>query len=264
MSKCLFLILFLVCLTVQLQGQDTPVTDRPTVTFSPRTLPKSYFQIETGFQYKINDAQLIGNIAPGLKIDEILFNTLLLRYGLVENFELRLNNNISQTRFRLNGESTFEDDVAYLPTTIGFKWRMLTEHAKWPDIALLAHYGGNVFSSIESGAQADVALLFNSPLFKSFNLDYNIGLLLEDDLRSTIITYSAVASRSINYRISAFFELYGSREESMDPLANFNVGLTYLLSNTWQIDAYGGSGLSKESPNYLFGFGIGKLFLPNK
>lgn len=247
-----------------LNAQDTIFTDRPTVTFSPTTLPKSWFQVETGFNYQVSDAQLAGNLISGLKLNEVLYNGLLVRFGLTENFELRLNNEISQNRFQLDGKTTFEDAVLYAPTTIGFKWRLLKSNVKWPEISVLGHFGGNVFSDIQTGTVADLALLFKSRLFKSFNLDYNIGLLLEDDLKLATFTYSAVASKQVSQRVGTFAEFFGSRTQEQNPLFSFNFGLTYLLTNTLQVDAYGGTGVNKESPNYFFGFGISKLFLPNK
>ena len=37
----------------------------------------------------------------------------------------------------------------------------------------------------------------------------------------------------------------------------------YLINNTIQIDLYAGAGFSDFSPNFIFGFGLSKLFLPN-
>ena len=246
-----------------LSGQ-TIFTDRPTVATSPNTLPVKWFQIETGFQYQIRDVALIGNLAPGLKFENILYNGLLLRYGLAEDFEVRFNQSISQNRFRLNGETTADDGVDFAPTNIGFKWRVLKDNNKWPDIAILASYGNSIITDNGGGSIADFSLLFNSTVFGDVSFDYNIGILLENELNLRTFTYSFVLAKSLSDKLGGFFELYGSQTQELNPLFNLDMGLTYLISSTFQVDIYAGSGFSDLSPNIMFGFGLSKLFLPKE
>lgn len=261
MKKNLYLMLLMVFCLNSLKAQSI-FTDRPTVATSPSTLPVNWFQIETGFQYQIRDAQLIGNLAPGLKFESILYNGLLLRHGITDNFEIRFNQSVSQNRFRLDGETTSDDGVDLTPTSIGFKWRLLKDVKNWPDIAIMANYGNSIFTDNGAGAVLDMTLLFNSTLFKEFNLDYNLGLILENELSLSIITYSMVLSKQLNQKMSAYFEFYGSDNVDINPTFNIDVGLTYILSDTMQVDLYGGTGFTDLSPNVMFGFGFSKLFMP--
>ena len=58
-------------------------TDRPNMTASSLTLPKNTFQIETGVLYEYQDKNAFA-------IATLKYPTTLLRYGLFENFELRI------------------------------------------------------------------------------------------------------------------------------------------------------------------------------
>ena len=257
----------LLCFFLLVIGQltaQTIFTDRPTVATSPNTLPTSWFQIETGFQYQIRDADSFGNAAQGLKFENILFNGLLLRYGITDNFELRFNQSISQNRFRLDGETTLDDGVAFAPTSIGFKWRLLKDNDTWPDLAVLANYGNSVFTDFGGGATVDFSILFNTTIFKDVSFDYNVGVSYEDGFNLATLTWTFVLSKSLNDKLSGFFETYGSKTEALDPQFNIDLGFTYLISNTFQVDLYGGTGFSELSPNIMFGFGVSKLFLPTK
>lgn len=263
MRKFLLICFFCCSALVLLKGQ-TIFTDRPTVATSPNTLPVKWLQLETGFQYQIRDVDLLGNLAPGLKFENILFNGMLLRYGLTENFELRFNQSIQQNRFRLNGETTADDGVDFAPTSIGVKWRLVKDNEKWPDIAILANYGNSVLTDNGGGSMVDFSLLFNSMVFGDVSFDYNVGVLLENELNLRTYTYSFVLAKALNEKLGGFFELYGSQTEALNALLNVDMGLTYLVSNTFQLDIYAGTGFSELSPNIMFGFGVSKLFLPKE
>ena len=107
MKKHLTLLLLL-CLSFELFAQDDNsnsegtipgmITDRPDATESPKTVPFKMFQIETGGLYSSNKDQ-------GIKTELLNFNNTLLRYGLLEKFELRLAFAISETRKKTQNEN---------------------------------------------------------------------------------------------------------------------------------------------------------------
>ena len=81
----LYLFIFLV-LTVTAKAQNkTPelITGRPDQTESSIIVPHKSLQIETGFVLENDETDLVNQTA-------FTYNTTLLRYGLFENFELRL------------------------------------------------------------------------------------------------------------------------------------------------------------------------------
>src|SRR5690606_11110122 len=84
-KKIWILLLFVSQITFSQEGLSIGemITDRPDETEAPYLVSKGYFQIETGTFYRKYENSSI-------KLEELGYNTTLLRYGLLENLELRL------------------------------------------------------------------------------------------------------------------------------------------------------------------------------
>jgi hypothetical protein len=81
-----FLIFFLIAFSLIVKAQYETIeliTDRPDQTESSAAVPHKSLQIETGFVMENNETEFIEQ-------KSFAYNTTLLRYGLLENFELRL------------------------------------------------------------------------------------------------------------------------------------------------------------------------------
>lgn len=246
----------------QLPAQDTLFTDRPTVTFSPNTMPKGWLQVETGFQYQISDFDPSRTLNPALKTEDFLYNSTLIRYALTNFLELRLTQDLVGDRLKQNGEIINRTDASFSPTRVGVKYNFL--RAKNGQIlAILANYAPRFFSDT-SEDYLELLFLFHSPIFKRFGFDYNIGWDFSDGLSSPRFKYSILISKSMTKRISAYAEVFGLVPKQAPNQFNYDLGLMYLINNTFQIDAYAGAGFSDFSPNFIFGFGLSKLFLPNQ
>ncbi len=247
----------------QLSAQDTLFTDRPTVTFSPNTMPKGWFQIETGFQYQIADVDPSGMFSPGLKSEDFLYNSTLLRYAVSNSLEVRLTQDLTENRLRQDGETTASTDASFSPTRLGLKYNFLHFKDGGQRLSLLANYAPSFFSS-DSEDYLELLFLFHSPVFKRFGFDYNIGWDFNEGFDNPRFKYSFLISKSFSSRISAYVEGFGVVPKDDPNQFNYDLGVMYLISNTLQIDAYGGAGFSDFSPNFIFGFGLSKLFLTNK
>ena len=133
-SGALFFLVFL-----QIHAQEkvdstidygTIVTDRPDQTESPTLIPKGLFQVETGFMYEsISDETIESKTTT--------FNTTLLRYGLLDNLELRLGVDVSETNNKIRN-TNFENNVSGLsPLYVGFKIGITEEKGILPEIGFL-------------------------------------------------------------------------------------------------------------------------------
>jgi len=262
-KQSFILLIFGLFMANYLIGQSI-YTDRPTVTTSPNTLSKHWFQLESGFQYQVRDIQSVFLFPEGTKVENFSYNTTLLRYGLTNKFELRFTQDLSLARIVNDGETLVEGDVELAPTRLGFKWNFLEGQGAIPKVSFLFNYGNTVFTSGASDGFIETALLFNSVIFEEFNLDYNLGFLMENNINFNAFNYSVVLSRSVNEKMTAFVETFGFFEEGLPDTISFDAGLMYLISDTFQADLYLGTGFSELSPNLLFGFGLSKLFLPKK
>ncbi len=85
-SFCILLLLMtLVPLISQAQeeDQDEMETDRPSLSFTPKTVVKNRFQLEAGFQKQYDKTN-------GQRMEEYLYPTVFLKYGLTKKLELHV------------------------------------------------------------------------------------------------------------------------------------------------------------------------------
>ena len=254
--------LFLLCLfTLPVLAQDeeessaTIATDRPTQTTSPYIVSTGLFQIETGFyQQQTNLVQLNMGGASETNFQNIVYNSLLLRYGISERLELRLNQEIGRSRTRMGGAILNQSDVAFGPTTVGVKYHLIDEKGSRPAIAINGHVGGQ-FLSNGSGATGDLRMNFQHNISSKFNVSYNVGIILLDGA-SNVGLWTLNLGYSVAPKVTIFLEGYGfSNNFSSNQSIDF--GMMYLVSPNFQIDFFGGFGMSDFAPDSLFGFGIG-------
>lgn len=71
-------------------------TDRPDQTESPTAMPKGFIQVETGSSYESSKKNIIN-------FENYSYNSTLIRYGLINNLELRLGLDFVEGRTIVNG-----------------------------------------------------------------------------------------------------------------------------------------------------------------
>lgn len=233
------------------------ITDRPDQTESPFTLPKGYFQIETGFLYTSGPFGITlpnGSVFFGDDLETFTYNTSLFRYGLTDKIELRLIQEIGKTRI-----GTFDSNTQAVPTLIGTKIHLLNQQGYKPQVAFLAHFGGPILSDEQSGTQADFRFNFEHQLSEKLVLGYNLGGKLENDLNDFTALYTLVFGYSVTPKLYAFAELYGFFQKDVEADHQMDFGLAYLVSPNFQLDIYTGTGVKPESlisPDTILGFGF--------
>lgn len=256
------LVFSLLLLSLALCAQDSIYTDRPTVTISPQTVKKNWFQFETGFRYESKDLSYLGGDFVGNRLEWINWNELLLRYGISDRLEIRVGQYLREYRYKL-GTPDENHFVELAPSSIGLKWSIIRGKRALPDMSVLFDLKGPVLAKGDTWG-AETKLLFSTSLFKRFALDYNIGYRIEKTVDNSAIDYSVVLSRMVSQKWKAFAEIFGFFSENNRKEHNFDFGLTYLINTTLQIDAFMGSGISDNSSQLVFGVGLSKLFLPSK
>src|SRR5262245_41988755 len=122
----------LIFLPFQVFSQTDPIiTDRPDQTESPFIVPARHFQAETGFIFEhANDNER-----------SFVYPTVLSKYGLGGNFELRLVTNIINTQ-------TEKETVAGLtPVAVGFKVNIVKEKGIIPTTSFIGHLSIPTFAA---------------------------------------------------------------------------------------------------------------------
>jgi len=239
--------LILIVLTPQiLFGQEEvselyPIaTDRPNMTASSRTLPKNTFQIETGVLYEYLDKY-------AFDIATLKYPTTLLRYGLLENFELRISGQYMDVDYI---ESVYyiglPDDVKGEDNLeVGFKTYIAPEKGIRPEISLLSMFilptGNGSFNS--DAVIPTTMFLFSHSLSNKLSLAYNLGWQTNDRGKGI---YTLCLAYGITKTLGCYLELYGNTVFSYVASVPYNGnlqiagGFVVLAANNFQLDISGG------------------------
>lgn len=231
--------------TLNMSAQETQdpgamVTDRPDQTESPALVTKGYIQVETGAFFTQDEDE-------GFKTEAIGYNTTLVRYGLLDNLELRLGLDFVETRFSNDGNEFDNKLSGFTPMLLGVKVGIAEENGVLPKIGLLGHLrlpltAGSDYKPETTGA--DFRFSFAHTLSEKSSLSYNLGAQWGDDSPEIAYIYTLVYGYSITNKLGAYVELYGDLPENNSANHLWDAGFTYLLKPNFQLDATIGSGLN--------------------
>jgi len=228
------------------------VTDRPDMTESSSTVPKNSLQIETGFIYEIFQKDDVEFKNWGLA-------TTLLRYGVWDNFELRLGSyyQLSSAHSETFNIDTTQNGIG--PILAGFKVYVVEEKGIRPEISIMADLTLNKVGKLDyrpSYTYSSIKVLASHTLSDFFSLGYNFGYGNNGETAGGFFVYSVVMGMSISDRFGVFAEIYGTSANGDSPLTRIDAGLTYLLRHNLQLDLSGGTGLDSGIKMYFVNFGL--------
>jgi len=228
----ILILVLLLHLTIKAQNDSAEciVPDRPGVATSPEILSKRTFQIEYGLQYeKISDRFVT--------MEKFLFSSLLLRYGVAKDFEVRI-----QTDYALNNEidSTGKSTShGMMPLTIGTKISLIKNRKIIPSISLLFNltlpYVGHKDLRPDNFAPSFLILLSN-PISKKLTLCYNYGMAWDGITPEPTQLYAISLGINLNNRWNAFIENFGFFHKEAAPKYYVDGGFTYLINHHLQLD----------------------------
>lgn len=230
------------------------ITDRPTASVSSFTLPSKTFQIETGFIYE-NTKEV------DVQYESWYVATTLLRYGIWDNFEVRLESLYQHNSYdfsdpELNSDST----VSGLgPVSLGFKVHVIDEKGIRPQIAImgqgtLRHIGSDSFHPTYSYPTAKLSATHT--LLPGFFLTYNAGFGYNGENADGFFLYSGLLAYSLNTRFSVFGEVYGTFDNGNLPNHRIDGGFVFLARNNLQFDLTAGMGFDEDVDKYFINTGV--------
>lgn len=225
------------------QGQELEaplITDRPDATEAPNVVPLNSFQIETGgiyTNYETKETQ-----------EEVFaYNTMLIRYGLLSNFELRLGWNIEETRITDKLNEVEESFNGMSPLLAGMKVHVLKEDGWKPQIGLIGHLFLPFTASsdfIPETTGVDFRFSFAHTLSEKSSLSYNLGAEWGNDSPEVAYIYTLAYGHSLNNKIGVYLEVYGDFPEDNRANHYWDAGFTYLALPNLQFDVTFGSGIT--------------------
>ena len=258
MKRILFLPLLFLSVFATAQNTSELITDRPDQTESSTVVPYKSLQIETGFllEKKSNDLMQHKSYA---------YNSTLLRYGLLQNFELRLGLDYLSDRFEMKEEGITKKISGFSPLYTGFKVNIVEEAGWKPEIAFL---GGVTlpFTAKKdykpTHVSANMRFAFTHTLSERFSLGYNLGAEWDGESAGPLYFYSLVLGVELTNNLGIFAESYGLLNPEGEPENMVDTGFTYLILHNFQIDLSGGIGLNDNAIDNFISLGL-TLRIPN-
>lgn len=227
------------------------VTDRPDATEASRTVPKGSLQVETGGLYATSKE-------AGVTQDVIVYNTTLLRYGILDNFELRVGWNLLEERLRSKVQNTELSATGLSPLLFGMKVDITEEKGWIPEVALIGHLFLPFTASKDfkpDFTSADFRFSLSHTLSERSSIAYNIGAQWGPSSPEMAYIYTLAYGYSLSDRWGFYLESYGDLPEKSRSNHFVDGGITYLAHPLFQVDAYVGTGLS-GGQDLLVGAGV--------
>lgn len=253
----------ILCLSVAVSTiaqDDSIITDRPDLTESTAVVGKNRFQIETSFLYE--------RATEGLD-EEGYFTPTLLRYGITDELELRLETDLlSHTSVETGlGDA---NTSGYSPLSFGMKyfWLDADQSVLSSDTSVLVNVGTPTGSSVFStdDVTGEIKLLLDWELAETWGLGINAGLIYDvDDFGDEFFAGTATVALGHDWtgRFSSFWEVayQGPTSSQNEHELLVDTGVTYLLNPDAQVDFAIGTGQAGDTgPDVFFTAGISLRF----
>lgn len=218
------------------------VTDRPDQTEASSTIPARTLQIETGVIFSRSQE-------TEYNFDNWGIGTTLLRYGVWDNFELRLGSFYQLSTIEATNSGADSTEHGLGPILAGFKVFIVEEKGLRPEISVLAditlrHVGSLSYRPTYSYPTAKISA--SHTLSPRFSLGYNAGFGYNGENADGFFIYSAVIGYSITDRLGFFGEAYGTFDHGNLPNHRIDGGFTYLARNNLQFDISAGTGFDEH------------------
>ncbi|GAB5522130.1 MAG: hypothetical protein Roseis2KO_00020 [Roseivirga sp.] len=257
-----FLTLFSLTTILMAQSDTTALaSDRPTQTASAFLVPKGTVQIESGFSW--STTKLGFNGFAEVSEDLITYNSTQIRFGVSKNLELLFSQSLVGSRVD-DGVNQTETETEAIPTAIGARIHLFDMNDRGrPQTSFLVTLGGPLLSDIESGSTIDMRFNMQHNLGDAASLGYNIGGTVNGEFDSFIGNVSVVLGYTTSSKLTLFAELYMTFPELTDSFLQSDFGLLYSVSPNFQVDIFGGLGISRFTADSLIGAGVA-IRIPGK
>ncbi|MDV3574025.1 hypothetical protein CMU59_09910 [Elizabethkingia anophelis] len=234
----IFLLIFNI-LYMQAQTLAPIQLDRPDQTETVYTVPKNYFQVESGFRTE--------HLGKDQNIYE--FPSALWKYGITDKMELRLITDLARE----------EGKMLLRPLSLGFKMALTEDKGILPKISFIGHFMLNIKEGRFTKSRSVVPrfrFTFQNNISENISIGYNMGMEWNTENKEPSYIYTLAYGHSITKRIGAYIEAYGFYARNAKADSRIDGGVTYLITPDFIIDLSSGIGLSETSPKYFFAVGI--------
>ncbi len=228
-------------------AQEPIETDRPGQSSTPSTVPANHFQMETGLRHTQAEPR-----HPQWQLP-----ASLLKYGVNDKFELRLN---AQYAYNKTPDST---NSGFKPLVGGVKAKLSEEKGWLPAAAVLINF--TIPNAASESFKTDylapeVVFLMKNSVGNSAEIQYNIGVSWDGQSPGPSYLYTFSPNFDLTDKLGMFIESYAYFPEHAHPDHWVDGGLTFLITNTIQFDVSAGYELSSHDNHHSFFESIGFSF----
>lgn len=258
MRQTILLICFTFCAFYSSAQNNKIIPDRPGESLTPYTVPKNWFQFETGLSKSIEKIDLLSK--------EKIYRhpKLVAKYGLIKNLELRLITDYTTIKFTPVNQTFIENGIENFQA--GAKYNFIKEKGLRPAVSLIAHYDFGRLRTIHKdtldGANFRFAMIHK--VSKVFDVNYNVGMQWRYFGRPHQYIYTLSPKIHFDKNWHAFIEVYGFIEDDYSPEHYIDGGLSYFVNDRIMLDASAGISITKERAIKFFGVGISYGFHAGK
>lgn len=232
-------------------AQKNPIqTDRPDLTESAYVIPHKSFQFEGGVFFEKNTQK-------GLTTKNYSYPSVLLRYGLLSNLELRMEIENIKNIQDSGGTSTSKNSFSL--ATIGAKLNVCEEDGLSPAVGFIINF--TIPSLTTENLNNDyvgtsINLALQNSLTDYISVGCNLGGVWAGDTPEPSFFYTLSLGYEISKRFSGFAEVFGFMPEKSQATHVFDFGFSFLALNNLAFDASAGFGLIENSPDYFVNGGF--------
>jgi len=245
----LLLLAVLIFLVEQVHGQDLERigTGRPDQTQGTTVVPEGTLQLESGLQYEKNATEEQDARTRA-------YPSVSLRYGLLDNLELRLQSSYQDSVIREDGGRRTVSGTG--PLQAGFRLYMWDGAGWLPQAAFTATVAVPVTKSSMASDYAATAfrLGFTNTITSQLSLTYTVGYGWVQEGNET--KYAVKLSGDLSEHIAAYGEVYGTKASKSRPYHQTDAGLLFLVRHNMQLDVAAGVGLSRAAPDFFITTGF--------
>jgi hypothetical protein len=240
------------------EDEEPLESDRPNFTQASTTVGYHRLQIESGYTF----TQAVG----GDRLhDSHNLPEMLLRYGVVERLELRVDwgKGMVFDRFLDPASGRLVTRSGSTDVDAGFKYA-ITKQDKWrPRTAVIVTVSAPVGSPFLSSRQVDplIDYCYSWEITKKLSLSGSTGSVwtAQTGDRYSQFFQSACVDYELTKKLHVYNEWYGLfRRGSSDdrPQFYYDAGVTYLLTPNFQLDWRAGAGLNDAADGFFTGCGL--------
>jgi len=231
------------------QSSETIRTARPGQAVGPFTTGQYVFQIQSGYTYgNFEDMDQSGNNGEF---------TNMLRFGLLENFEIRSTLRVRSDRIENSDGQTSEfGGISFW--NVGIRYNILDSDGTYkPSLGFQTDLK---LTAVNKAYRADkvaprLMLIHGQKISDVFSLTTNWGVSWNGNDNQPTGSYVINISFPLTSKISGFIENYG-QIASGNFENRWDTGLGYLLNNDFQLDISGGYGKNDQLKDWFIDAGL--------